>query len=211
MLPPCIDIDEEEDYEEAKVPCAETSDKENRPVEVCISRGMGGEADTGGGVQAHHHQMYAPGTPQRATCRSLSPTPDGFVHNHGQNYIPLRIPTTNGWGIAIAKWVKVRMGVNPTAWGCMYRGGVVYQGDVHAAPNHNHGPIKTKNTSSASRTRQLYSYETNLRTLRVKETRISKGKAHIDEALYSPSSASRTRQLRKENYRTCVYKSFHKW
>jgi hypothetical protein len=71
--------------------------------------------------------------------------------------------------------------------------------------------IKTKNTSSASRTRQLYSYETNLRTLRVKETRISKGKAHIDKALYSPSSASRTRQLRKENYRTCVYKSFHKW
>jgi hypothetical protein len=32
------------------------------------------------------------------------------------------------------------MGVNPVAWGCMYKGGVVYQGDVHAAPDHDHGP-----------------------------------------------------------------------
>jgi hypothetical protein len=32
------------------------------------------------------------------------------------------------------------MGVNPVVWGCMYRGGVIYQGDVHAAPDHNHGP-----------------------------------------------------------------------
>jgi hypothetical protein len=34
----------------------------------------------------------------------------------------------------MAKWVKVRMGVNPTAWGCMYKGGVIYQGDVHTSP-----------------------------------------------------------------------------
>jgi hypothetical protein len=33
------------------------------------------------------------------------------------------------------------MGVNPVAWGCMYKGGVVYQGDVHAAPDHDHGPV----------------------------------------------------------------------
>jgi hypothetical protein len=95
MLPPRIDIDEE-DNEEAKVPHAETSDKENRPVEVHVGRGVGREADEGGRVQAHRHQMYAPGTPQRTTRRSLSPTPDGFVRNHGQNYIPLHIPTTNG-------------------------------------------------------------------------------------------------------------------
>jgi hypothetical protein len=140
MLPPHIDVDEEKDYKEAAVSIAETSDKENRPVEVCVSRGMGGEADEKRGVQAHRRRMYAPGTPQRATHRSLSPTPDGFVHNHGQNYIPLRIPTTNGRGIATAKWVKVHMGVNPVVWGCMYRGGVIYQGDVHAAPDHDHGP-----------------------------------------------------------------------
>jgi hypothetical protein len=72
--------------------------------------------------------------------RSLSPTPDGFVRNCGQNYVPLRIPTTNGRGVATAKWVKVRMGVNPVVWGRMYKGGVVYQGDVHAAPDHDHGP-----------------------------------------------------------------------
>jgi hypothetical protein len=32
------------------------------------------------------------------------------------------------------------MGMNPTIWGCAYKGGVVYQGDVHAAPDHDHGP-----------------------------------------------------------------------
>jgi hypothetical protein len=84
--------------------------------------------------------MYAPGTPQRTTCHPLSPTPDGFVHNCGQNYVPLQIPTTNGRGVVTAKWVKVRMGLNPVVWGCMYKGGVVYQGDVHAAPDHDHGP-----------------------------------------------------------------------
>jgi hypothetical protein len=55
MLPPRINIDEEEDDEEAKVPSAEGSDKENWPVEVRIGRGMGGKADNGGRIQAHHH------------------------------------------------------------------------------------------------------------------------------------------------------------
>jgi hypothetical protein len=32
------------------------------------------------------------------------------------------------------------MGVNPIAWGCMYKGGIVYQGDVHATPVCDCGP-----------------------------------------------------------------------
>jgi hypothetical protein len=139
MLPPRISISEKDD-EEAKVSTAEGPDKENRPVEVRISRGMGGEADKRGRIQTHHSRMYAPGTPQCAAHRSLSPTPDSFVRNCRQNYIPLRIPTTNRQGVAKAKWVRVRMGVNPVVWGCMYKGGVVYQGEVHAAPDHDHGP-----------------------------------------------------------------------
>jgi hypothetical protein len=115
MLPPHISINEEEDNEEAQVPLAETSDKENWLVEVRIGRGMGGEADAGRGVQVYRHQMYAPGTPQRATSRPLSLTPDSFICNRRQHYIPLRIPTTNGRGIAVAKWVKMRLGANPTA------------------------------------------------------------------------------------------------
>jgi hypothetical protein len=109
-------------------------------VEVRIGGGMGEEADEGGRVHVHHRRMYAPGTSQRAARHSLSPTPNGFVHNCRQNYVPLHIPTTNGQGVAPAKWVKVHMGVNPVAWGCMYKGGVVYQGDVHAAPDCDHGP-----------------------------------------------------------------------
>jgi hypothetical protein len=136
---PRINVDEEEDDEEAKIPLAEGSNKENRLVEVCVGRRMGGEADERGRVQAHHNRMYAPGTLQCVTRRSLSPTPDGFVRNRGQNYVPFRIPTTNGRGVVTAKWVKIRMGLNPVVWGCMYKGGVVYQGDVHAAPDHDHG------------------------------------------------------------------------
>jgi hypothetical protein len=32
------------------------------------------------------------------------------------------------------------MGMNPTVWGCAYKGGVVYQCDVHAAHDCDHGP-----------------------------------------------------------------------
>jgi hypothetical protein len=139
MLPPRINIDEEEDDQEASISRTKTSNKENRPVEVCVGRGMDEERDSGGGIQAHCRRMYAPGTLQCPTHRPLSPTPDGFVRNHGQNYIPLRIPVTSGRGVATAKWVKFRMGVNPTVWGCMYKGGVVYQGDVHATPIRDRG------------------------------------------------------------------------
>jgi hypothetical protein len=139
MLLPRIAVNKEDD-EEAKVSATESSNKENRPVEVRVGRGMEGETDERGRIQAYRGRMYTPGTPQRAARRSLSPTPDGFVRNHGQNYVPLRIPTTNRRGVATAKWVKVRMGVNPVVWGCMYKGGVVYQGEVHAAPDYDHGP-----------------------------------------------------------------------
>jgi hypothetical protein len=156
MLPPRLTINKEEDDEETEVSLAKAANKENRLVEVRVSRGMGTETDEGGGVQAHHRRMYAPGTPQCAARRSLSPTPDGFVRNCGQNYVPLHIPTTNGRGVAIAKWVKVRMGVNPTAWGCMYKGGVVYQGDVHATPDHNHGPTPDYTNEQLLRIRSDY-------------------------------------------------------
>jgi hypothetical protein len=113
MLPPRINVDKEEDDKETSVSHAETTNKENQPVEVRVGQGMGREADDRGGVQAHHQRMYAPGTPQHQTRHSLSPTPNGFVRNRGPNYVPLRIPTTNGRGVTPAKWVKIRMGVNP--------------------------------------------------------------------------------------------------
>jgi hypothetical protein len=36
MLPSRINVDEEEDNKEATIPLTETSDKENRPVEVRV-------------------------------------------------------------------------------------------------------------------------------------------------------------------------------
>jgi hypothetical protein len=156
MLPPRINIDEEEDDQEASISRTKTSNKENRPVEVRVGRGMDEERDSGGGIQAHRRRMYTPGTLQHPTHRPLSPTPDGFVRNHGQNYIPLRIPVTSGRGVATAKWVKFRMGVNPTVWGCMYKGGVVYQGDVHATPIRNRGATPDYTNEQMLRLRSDY-------------------------------------------------------
>jgi hypothetical protein len=50
----------------------------------------------------------------------------------------------------------MRLGVNPTAWGCMYKGGVVYQGDVHAAPDHDHGPTPDYTNEQLLRLRSDY-------------------------------------------------------
>jgi hypothetical protein len=95
MLPPRIDIDKEDVDKETPVSPAETANNESWLVEVCVSRRMEGETNHGGRVQAHHRRMYAPGTPQRPVRHSLSPTPEGFVHNRRLNYVPFHIPTTN--------------------------------------------------------------------------------------------------------------------
>jgi hypothetical protein len=48
------------------------------------------------------------------------------------------------------------MAVNPTAWGCLYKGGVIYQGDVHAAPNHDHSPTPEYTNKQLLRLRSDY-------------------------------------------------------
>jgi hypothetical protein len=129
-----------EDGEETNVP---TSNKEETPplewVEVCDGRRVGAQADSGGGVQRHSRRTDASWTVQRATRRPISPTPSGFNLNQGHHYVPFRIPTTNGRGVTNAKYVHVRMGVNPTVDGCMYKGGVVHSGEVHATAEHDRG------------------------------------------------------------------------
>ena len=84
--------------------------------------------------------QYDPlGSAQRQARRPLSPPPGGFDRNVGHNYVPFKIPTLSGHGVANAKWVRVRMGVNLTVEGCMQKGSPVYLGDVHAAPDFDHG------------------------------------------------------------------------
>jgi hypothetical protein len=116
-----------EDSEETQVP---TIDKEEAPplewVEVCDGRGVGAKADNGRGVLRHSRRTDTSWTAQRATRRPVSPTPSGFDLNQGHHYVPFCIPTTNRRGIMNTKYVRVRMGVNPTVDGCMYRGGVVH-------------------------------------------------------------------------------------
>jgi hypothetical protein len=48
------------------------------------------------------------------------------------------------------------MGVNPVVWGCMYKGGVVYQGDVHATPDRDHSPTPDYTNEQLLRLRSDY-------------------------------------------------------
>ena len=98
-------------------------------------------ADHGRQVQEGSRQHDPLMSTQCQTCDTLSPPPGSFDHNVGHNYVPFKIPTLSGHGVANAKWVRVCMGVNPTVEGCMQRGGPVYLGDVHAAPNFDHGDV----------------------------------------------------------------------
>ena len=102
---------------------------------------VGRTADHGGRVQggSHRHDPLEP--TQHPTRRAVSPPPGGFDHNIGHNYVPFKILTLSGHGIANAKWVRVCMGVNPTVEGCMQKGSPVYLGEVHAAPNFYHGNV----------------------------------------------------------------------
>jgi hypothetical protein len=127
-----------QDGEETTLPPAEEEEDDSPPVEVRVGGGLCSPTDTQRGIQEHRSRMYAPGTPQCQAHRTLSPTPNGFVCNQGLNYVPFRIPTTDGRGVAPVKYVLVCMGINPMVAGCMYKGGVVYQGDIHAAPSHDH-------------------------------------------------------------------------
>jgi hypothetical protein len=143
-----------EDSEEAEVPTTE-AEEEMPPlerVEVRDSRGVGSETDKGGGVQRHRHQANALETAQHVTRHPLSPTPPGFNCNQGHHYVPFRVPTTNGQGMTNAKYVRVRMGVNPTVDGCMYKGGVVHSGEVHTAPERHRGiiPMSSYTTSTVA-------------------------------------------------------------
>ena len=132
-----------QDDEETEVSLTTAKESEGTPVwvEVRDGRRMGGVADHGRQVQ-EGRRRYDPLRPtQCPTCDAVSPPPGGFDRNIGHNYIPFKIPTLSGHGVTPVKWVRVRMGVNPTVEGCMQKGGPVYLDDVHAAPDFDHGDV----------------------------------------------------------------------
>ena len=129
-----------QDDEETTISLTTAKEDEGMPVgvEVCDGGRMGGMADRGGVPQ--DRLWYDPLRPtQRPTHNTISPPPGGFDRNVGHNYVPHKIPTLSGHGVANTKWVRVRMGVNPTVEGCMQKGSPVYLGEVHTAPDFNHG------------------------------------------------------------------------
>ena len=132
-----------QDDKETAVSLTTTEEGEGTPVWVEVRDGgrVGGTADCGGRVQGggHRHDPLRP--TQRPTRDALSPPLGSFDRNVGHNYVPFKIPTLSGHGIANAKWVRMRMGVNPTVEGCMQKGGPVYLGDVHTTPDFDHGNV----------------------------------------------------------------------
>ena len=129
-----------QDDKETTISIGTSKEDEGMPVRVEVhDRGrVGGMPDCGGQVQGggRRHDPLRP--TQRLAHSTLSLPPGGFDHNVGHNYIPFKIPTLSGHGVANAKWVQVHMGVNPTMEGCMQKGSPVYLGEVHTAPNFNH-------------------------------------------------------------------------
>ena len=130
-----------QDDEETAISVSSTEEDEGTPVRVEVHNrgGVGGTANHGEGVPRDRRRYDPPRTAQRPARCPLSPPPGGFDRNIGHNFVPFKIPTLSGHGVANAKWVRVRMGVNPTVEGCMQKGSPVYLGDVHAAPDFDHG------------------------------------------------------------------------
>ena len=132
-----------QDDEETTLSIPSTKEDEGTPVRVEVRNrgGVEGAADRRGGVPQNRRRHDPLRTAQRPARRSLSPPPGGFDRNVGHNFVPFKIPTLSGHGVANAKWVHVRMGTNPTVEGCMQKGSPVYLGDVHAAPDFDHGDM----------------------------------------------------------------------
>ena len=132
-----------QDDEETAVSLATTEGEAETPVRLEVrNRGrVAGTTNHGGGVSQNRGRHDPLRTTQRPARHTVSPPPGGFDRNVGHNYMPFKIPTLSGHGVANAKWVRVRMGVNPTVEGCMQKGSPVYLGEVHAAPDFDHGEI----------------------------------------------------------------------
>ena len=135
------DLTQDDEETAISVPTTEEGEDTLVRVEVHNGRGMGRAADDGGRVQEGSRRYDPLRATQRPARRPLSPPPGGFDHNVGHNYVPFKIPTLSGHGVANAKWVRVRMGTNPTVEGCMQKGSPVYLGEVHAAPDFDHGEV----------------------------------------------------------------------
>ena len=141
LRPDLIVHDLTQDDKETAISVTTAKEGEDAPVRVEVrNRGrVGSTADSGGPVQESSCRYDPLGSTQHQVRHPLSPPPGGFDRNVGHNYVPFKIPMLSGHGVANAKWVRVRMGVNPTVEGCMQKGGPMYLGDVHAAPDFDHG------------------------------------------------------------------------
>ena len=141
QCPDLVVHDLTQDDEETMVSLATAKESEGTSVHVEVrNRGrMGGTTNDGERVPRHRRRHDPLRPAQRPMHNTISPPPGGFDRNIGHNYVPFKIPTLSGHGVANAKWVRVRMGVNLTVEGCMQKGSPVYLGEVHAAPDFDHG------------------------------------------------------------------------
>ena len=98
-----------QDDEETAISLTTAEEGEETPVcvEVREGRGMGGTTNHGERVPRNRHWYDPFRPPQRPTRNTVSPPPGGFDRNVGHNYVPFKIPTLSGHGVANAKWVRV--------------------------------------------------------------------------------------------------------
>ena len=130
-----------QDDEETTISLTTAEEDEGMSVSMEVRDGgrVWGTANRGGRVPRDRHRHDPLRPTQRPARNTVSLPPGGFDRNIGHNYVPFKIPTISGHGVANAKWVRVRMGVNPTVEGCMQKGSLVYLGEVHATADFDHG------------------------------------------------------------------------
>ena len=110
------------------------------PAREVTAQGMGVQRGRRGGqnrgprqpvpVQADTPPPYTRPTPTR---RASSPTPAGYVHNRGADYIPFTITDHHGRP-TLARFVQVHMTDNPYVIARLTASGADYRGEIHAAP-----------------------------------------------------------------------------
>ena len=94
-----------QDDEETAVSLTTAEEDDGTPVRMEVRNGgrMGGTTDRGGRVPRNRRRHDPPRPAQRPTRNTVSPPPGGFDRNVGHNYVPFKIPTLSGHGVANAK------------------------------------------------------------------------------------------------------------
>ena len=126
---------EEEDDEEALLPCERVKGKEGEVVSHGGRGRVSAEGNAGGGVPTYCPREGAAATSRKGK-RARSITPEGYVVNQGTAYVPMTI--LQDGRRTPAKYVRIIMSNNPEVFGTMGQGEPIFHAKIHVAWSHDY-------------------------------------------------------------------------